>query len=156
MYALTLMQPWAMAVLELGKNVENRTWAPPDVLRTQRIGIHAGAKVDDGNYWGIDHRLDTMDVARLPTRAIIGTVELAGFTRFEHDYETGSKRWKRYGLTEDEMLEAVGSRWRQHHATVLWVFRNPVTLLKPIPCRGQQGLWPIPNEVAHQLPAVHP
>jgi hypothetical protein len=38
--ALTLRQPWATAVAELGKNVENRTWRlPPGYL-----WIHAGAR----------------------------------------------------------------------------------------------------------------
>lgn len=42
MKALTLRQPWAHAILHLGKNVENRSWAPPESLVGKYIAIHAG------------------------------------------------------------------------------------------------------------------
>ena len=46
MYALTLKQPWAFAVAELGKDIENRTWRPPPSLIGQRFAIHAGKGFD--------------------------------------------------------------------------------------------------------------
>lgn len=48
MHALTIIQPWAWAVAHAGKDVENRTWAPPAALIGQDIAIHAGkAPVDE-------------------------------------------------------------------------------------------------------------
>ena len=41
--ALTLHAGWAHAVAHLGKDVENRTWAPPKAILGQRIAIHAGS-----------------------------------------------------------------------------------------------------------------
>jgi hypothetical protein len=46
MYALTLKQPWAFAVAELGKNIENRKWPAPPKIVGQRIAIHAGLSWD--------------------------------------------------------------------------------------------------------------
>lgn len=42
MKALTLLNPWAQAIAYWGKDVENRTWAPPASLVGERIAIHAG------------------------------------------------------------------------------------------------------------------
>jgi hypothetical protein len=41
--ALTLIQPWATLVMRCGKDVENRTWTPPESqLRPgDRFWIHA-------------------------------------------------------------------------------------------------------------------
>lgn len=41
--ALTLWAPWAWAIFNLGKDVENRTWAPPPWLEGRWVAIHAGS-----------------------------------------------------------------------------------------------------------------
>lgn len=43
MYAITIRQPWASAILAGVKTVENRSWRPPERLMGERIAIHAGA-----------------------------------------------------------------------------------------------------------------
>lgn len=43
MRALTLLEPWATAVAELSKNIENRSRVPPRALLGQRFVIHAGS-----------------------------------------------------------------------------------------------------------------
>ena len=47
MRGLTLHQPWAWAIAHAGKNVENRTWAPPAYMIGERIAIHAGKRFDE-------------------------------------------------------------------------------------------------------------
>lgn len=68
---LTVRQPWASAIFDLGKNVENRTW--PTVLRG-RIGIHAGLALDR---LGI-RMIGTKHVNRNDLGVILGTVQLIG------------------------------------------------------------------------------
>ena len=46
MKALTIRQPWAHAILHLGKNIENRKWPPPERLIGKYIAIHAGKGLD--------------------------------------------------------------------------------------------------------------
>ena len=42
MKALTLWRPWPWAFIVAGKPLENRSWHPPENLRGQRLGLHAG------------------------------------------------------------------------------------------------------------------
>jgi hypothetical protein len=42
--ALTVVQPWAHAIVHLGKDIENRSWKPPETLIGKRFAIHAGCK----------------------------------------------------------------------------------------------------------------
>lgn len=48
MKALTVRQPWASLIVAGVKDVENRSWAAPERLVGERIGIHA-AKFDTDN-----------------------------------------------------------------------------------------------------------
>lgn len=70
MRALTIRQPWAHAIMTLGKDVENRTWATPHrglvvVHAGQVVDRHAGMKVPG-------------DLAR---GALLGVVELVDVRR---------------------------------------------------------------------------
>ena len=46
MKALTIRQPWVHAIFHEGKNVENRTWRPPESLMGRTIVIHAAVTLD--------------------------------------------------------------------------------------------------------------
>lgn len=43
---ISIMQPWAWAILNLGKNCENRSWKLPKHLIGVPVLIHAGKSVD--------------------------------------------------------------------------------------------------------------
>jgi hypothetical protein len=133
--ALTLWQPWAHAVAHLGKDVENRTWKPwPSVIGT-RIAIHAAAKVDHLYEAAAErhiarvayHQLLNADLARgpLPRGVIVATARVTGFV---HESESPRSPWfgGPYGWTLDEVI----------------------ALPAPVPCRGAQGLWRVPDDVA--------
>ena len=71
--ALSIRQPWAHAILHLGKNVENRPW------RTHyrgRILIQAALKVERDE--ALKLRLDPDE---LPTGVIVGSVEIIDCVR---------------------------------------------------------------------------
>ena len=38
--ALSIRAPWAWAIFHAGKDIENRTWAPPKKLLGQRFFVH--------------------------------------------------------------------------------------------------------------------
>lgn len=68
MKALSIQQPWAHAILNLGKDVENRTW--PTGVRG-RILIHAGKKIDRDAIEELE-----LESEAFPTGGIVGSVEI--------------------------------------------------------------------------------
>lgn len=76
-----------------------------------RVAIHAGSKIDRG----ICQELG-LDPAHLVIGAILGTVDLVDVVR------NSSSRWATSG---------------HYH----WILRNPQVLSRPLPRRGQLGLY---------------
>lgn len=72
--ALTLRQPWASAVVRLGKNVENRTWTTP---YRGLLAIHAGKGVDSAAPPSVAEALEQ----RLPSGCVVAVVELHSIVR---------------------------------------------------------------------------
>lgn len=122
--ALTLLNPWAMAIARLGKTVENRTWAPTG---TTRLLIHAGKGDDEAGYEYLVHRLgqryDQLEEWVVPS-AIVAVADLA---RVCHVAETGVR-------CECPPL------WAQP-GQVHWLLEDVTPLPEPAPCRGFLGLW---------------
>ena len=85
MKALTIRQPWAEAILSLGKDVENRSW--PTRYRGLLL-IHAGAKRDDAlcDALGLNPRVLTYG-------AIVGTVELVDCVRVANSKWAEPDQW---------------------------------------------------------------
>jgi hypothetical protein len=79
MKAISIQQPWAYAILHLGKDVENRTWK---TKYRGRILIHAGKTIDKkGVGWLNDLLLREGSKSLpedLPTGGIVGAVEITG------------------------------------------------------------------------------
>ena len=73
MKALSIRQPWAYAILKLGKDIENRDWY---TNFRGRVLLHTGKKIDKE---GIDD-LEIMGMGGLPenytTGGIVGSVEI--------------------------------------------------------------------------------
>jgi hypothetical protein len=82
MKCLSIMQPWAHAILHLGKDVENRSWGTGFA---GRILIHASKRVKTTfpapRGWRAPVRLPSPDDERLIRGAIIGSVEIVGCVR---------------------------------------------------------------------------
>lgn len=134
MRAITLYRPWPRAIFELGKDIENRSWAPPPAIIGKRIAIHAGLKIDGAGVakvMEIENRerapAFAMDAARCIGEggAIIGTVLV--------------RAWG----------EHLVSPW--FSGPYGWVLEQPRQLPVPIPCRGRQGLWTVPEEIAERI-----
>ena len=131
--ALTIRQPWAWAIAEGKKTVENRT------QRTNYRGpllIHAGIQIDDMA------RLPgglTMPPAQMVLGAIIAVADLT-------DIHKGSAKWDNGGRT------ICCPPWGEGMFSYHWMLANVRKLPEPIPCRGQQGLWRPPADVLSKIP----
>jgi hypothetical protein len=118
MKALSIQQPWAHAILNLGKDIENRTWTTN--IRG-RVLIHAGKKIDKD---GIDfiasmNKLSIpIDQEKLLIGGIIGSVEIVDCV------QKSASKWffGRYGF----------------------VLKNPIKL-PFFPCKGQLGFFDVPE-----------
>ncbi|MFL5344378.1 MAG: hypothetical protein ACJ8AT_06280 [Hyalangium sp.] len=123
LHALTLQQPWATAVAELGKDVENRVWAPYQARVGQPLAIHAGLVYDQQSAEGIRQEFGLKVPGRhaCPRGAVVAVAMLAGASR------DSASRW------------AVAGQWH-------WHLEGVVQLVRPVPCKGAQGLWHLPAE----------
>jgi hypothetical protein len=131
---LSVQQPWAWALLEGGKDVENRTWKTP--YRGPLL-IHAGKRFDTEAYEYWPECADYTDEQWLQVEtdafstlgAIIGVVNL-------------DKVDEPYGL-------ASASEWAAN-GMFHWCVSKPRVFLEPIPYRGQLGLFDVPDEVVRE------
>lgn len=154
MKALTLWQPWAsfmVLVPDPPKKNETRGW---DTNHRGPLAIHAAAS-EPG--WvrktfcsspELVQLLDLLgptvlpdfvkghtfpeDIFRaLPRGAVLGSVEVIGTV--PTDYATTS--WPERALGD------------YSEGRFAWVTRNPVRLLEPVPWKGRQGFWNLPDHV---------
>ena len=127
MRALTFTRPWGWAILNAGKDVENRR----QQLHNHRgvIAIHVGKLIDDGMV--LPPGIKLPDAAYENEGMIIGTAELVD-------------------VIARADLPAKRSKW-YNNAPYAYVLRNPRLLRTPLKCRGSQGLWNVPPEVARRF-----
>lgn len=111
---ISIQQPWAYAILKLGKDIENRTW--PTKVRG-RVLIHAGKKRDTGGeYWLNQQGIYIPFGEASYTGGIVGSVEIV------------------------DCVQKSDSKW--FFGQYGFVLRNP-QLLPFQPCRGQLGFFRI-------------
>jgi hypothetical protein len=133
--ALTIHQPWAWAIAEGWKPVENRSWKTG---HRGLVAIHAGAEIDNDAVmatpraaralralWArAEHaRAIPADAPHLRVSRIVAVAELAGIHRFDD-----CSPW------------AMPGQWH-------WELANVRRLPDPIPCRGQRRLWKLPEDL---------
>ena len=75
--ALSIRQPWAYAILHLGKDRENRTWQNGF---TGRLIVHASKTIDQGAVLWLRSQGYEIPTA-LPTGALVGEVTVTGCRR---------------------------------------------------------------------------
>ncbi len=153
---LTLWPEWAWAVGHLGKRIENRSWHPPRWAVGALIAIHGGAafggqagRVRDGaapEAWGYAARA-MLAMALRAGQAPVGPVTMARLIAEAQSKIVAVGRLSSV-VTESADPWFVGP--------LGWVLSDVVTLPEPVPCRGSQGLWTLPDDVraavTRQLP----
>lgn len=132
MRALTVMQPYASAIIHWGKSLENRSWRPPLSAVGERIAITASAKRP--GLYDVQHALSLAapgTVAdRLPLGVVVGTVIVLGHV-----------------ATPDQARGWVGDAAVWWCGPLAWVLGEPRPLKRPVPCKGALGLWTLPADV---------
>ena len=137
MKALTLRHPWPFAICRMGKRFENRSWKPPQGLIGHRIAIHGG-KVPAANtelrevmrcVQQLTDKFGTPSGFQYVTAndvlACSGIVAIATLTGY-------------LTITDDLWFDRTGYRWQLSDVAVLHT---------PVPCKGAQGLWKVPDDV---------
>ena len=164
MKAITIQQPWATLISVGAKWYETRTWA---TKYRGPIAIHAGKQIDPTVFQpmlcpvrqteelyrlGITH--DTID--ELPRGAVIAVADLVNVWRIVAHPGTNVDKAKHIpigaeSLTNDKHAPDFGDyivpterefyfgRWIP--GNFAWELQNVKFLTKPIPAKGQQGLW---------------
>lgn len=130
-YALSVRQPWAWAIVAGYKNVENRGWRPSLRHLGEVFAVHASKKVDFPAIPAVEQLTHTRIPTELQTGAIIGTVRLVGV---ESGYEP-----------------TCGNPWRNEQRYGL-LLQEP-TRIDPIPCKGALNFWRLPQHIRTQLGA---
>lgn len=117
--AMSVRQPWAWLIITGEKPIENRSW---ETRYRGPLLIHASLTFDfEGLQW-VRHRFPRIKLPdRYPTGAIVGQVEMTEIT-----------------------LESTSPWFAGPYGLV---FRHPVQLPRPIPYRGQLGIFEVPGEV---------
>ena len=130
MKAISIRPPWAWAIFNAGKDIENRTW------RTKMrgtIAVHASQTMSRPSYEVALEEI--MKIARGATvppydamvrGAIVGLVDLVGCE------------------------EHTKSKWhiRDHYGFLL---ADPRALRTPIPCNGRLSFWDVPEALARLI-----
>ena len=165
--ALSLIQPWAWAVIHGPKDIENRTWW--SIIRGP-VWIAASAQVTRRYYdqarelmkgiAGIDcPKLDELEYGKIIGSAnIVDCILPGGYTSAkEIDCRSACTAYKLHG-----------ARWGSDRATPLrfhprdrhpwhfveqygYVLADRVPVAKPVPCKGHQRWWRVPTSVLEQL-----
>lgn len=126
MLALTVRQPWAYAITDLGKRIENRVW---QTSYRGDLVIHSGSSVDQLAVMQLRHQGFVIPDAELVTSALIAIVSLDDITR-----------------DEDGDLPPWAFSDENH-----WRLSGVRKLSGKIVVAGQQKLWKLPPLVEELL-----
>lgn len=136
MKALTLWEPWAAVVASGLKRIENRPWEPPASFYGERFAIHAGKRYDKPAAKILKQLTLPSDPPKpdMVSMAVLATARFGGV------------------VTSAEEAEEVGenqARW--FFGPFGWVLYDIRQLVEPIPCRGHQKLWNLPDKIEAQI-----
>lgn len=134
MKAISIMQPWAFAILRLGKRIENRTWAPGGSLLGKVVAIHASKKED--RY--ASSRIEKYYPGRGPGSfsAILGVARIVDVVRnLETATRLGQEAW-----------------WSEQPGNVAHLLEDVRELSEPITgVKGALGYWTVPVDIQIQI-----
>jgi activating signal cointegrator 1 len=130
--ALTICQPYPVLILDGRKPIENRTW--PTRFRGW-FAIHAGKSRE----WlsGDEERIYGIRESDMVFGAIVGVAKLVACLDINKP-----ETWGEWSYL----------KWHEHaNGPWCWVLEDVRKLREPIPYRGAQGLWPVPEPIVEQM-----
>lgn len=137
MRTISLWQPWASLVAVGAKRIETRHWPAPATLVGQRIGIHAAKTTSHlpiCSEWPFSEHID--DPRALPLGAVVATAVL---DRCRPITSEGAAL-----LEERDRQEAAFGLYSP--GRFAWVLRDVIALEGPVPFRGSQGFFDVPDQ----------
>lgn len=147
MKAITLRHPWPWAIAVLGKRIENRTWKPSSLGQGDMIAIHGGAMPDNRGLYSVG-RIARELIARPGNREIIERV-YGDRCELRDSIIQGI-----VGVaTIDRFVTESDDPWFQ--GPIGWVFSDFTAFREPIPCKGAQGLWDVPDNVVNAMRSAY-
>jgi hypothetical protein len=157
--ALTLKQPWAWAVVEGGKWIENRSWEPPEALLGETFAIHAGLKTPTQEL--IEAAVECASEAgsriQVPGEfelgCIVGVATLDGYVT---DHEGDDCNWCVLANGDETAAAALvplalESPW--FFGPVGFLLKDVRRLREPVPCKGALGFWEVSTDVEQVIRA---
>jgi hypothetical protein len=124
MRALTLIQPMSWAIVSGTKRIENRPTNLPRAMRSGEtvVVVHAGKKWSDTYANAVGRIMGVTEVGFVEGGGLVGLMLLTGrvFDRHEDPWFSGP-----YG----------------------YEIKRAIAFDEPIPCRGLQGFWPVPDSI---------
>lgn len=144
MKALPLWQPWASLIAIGAKRIETRHWPAPPRLIGERIAIHATKRTTE--LWLCEeHPFSEYDLDHetLPLGAIVATSVIDRCTEMSElgiaELEDTMPHEYAFGLYE------IGR--------FAWILRDVERLEAPVPFRGSQGIFDVPDALLGRHPA---
>lgn len=140
MKALTISQPFASLIADGSKFVENRTWYTP---YRGTLAIHAGK--------GTQY-LTAKELREYPSGCIVAVARLVTCARLDTIQCNASARH----LASLRIAPGTTKNWyevaRHKHAEGpwCWILEDVQKLATPIPWKGAQGLFDIPDDVIQE------
>jgi activating signal cointegrator 1 len=154
MRAITLHQPWASLIAVGAKRIETRSWPTP---YRGWLAIHAGKTFPpDAERLCLQRPFSAAllraGLPSLPRGAVVAVAHLHRVGRI-------GRRADGAVIVDGRDLPVEGDELAFGDYTPNrfgWVLTNVHPLPAPIPCRGMQGLWPVPDEVQAAIRAALP
>lgn len=127
--ALTIRQPWAACIVEGSKTIEVRS--RPTHHRGP-LAIHAAATRERG--------FSKEEIGHLPLGAVVGMVQVVDCRPLE---PADAEAALYVELTEEDC-----------DGLLAWILSEPLELIEPLPAKGYQNFWNLPDDVADALNAA--
>lgn len=162
MKVLSILQPWASLVVHGHKKIETRSWNTKyrgELLIHASMGkqykkIHESDQLYNHYFQLLRHGMPPMD--HLPLGAIIGKVNLEAVIPSENIDASGDP------FQQSMLINSDRTKFASNVATISlqeyafgnyenlrfgWLLSDPILFKEPIPCKGQLGIWNLPNEL---------
>ena len=141
-HAVTLIRPWPYAVTDLDKDVENRSYVPSGIKKGDWFAVHAGKSWDKGGaHWIEETFWKTIPPEPEHPTGIVAIAEYLGH------FSGGDRGIKNCSWLIGEPL--LDSSW--FSGPYGWKLGRVVKLSEPVPCRGYQKVWSIPDDAQEAL-----